>query len=656
MSVSIHVIGNDTQSDEYNCANKLKTLIETALPSSASGSIILHANATMMGQTVKDIDILMIGKLNGYHPKLLFVNGAGEEITAPVLIQSFCTAIEIKSHSFDGIVREGTDFLVRYGADLHSVTNQSNQQKFAVKNYISHLMNGHSPYITNLIWFVGLTSNELDNMLYIGDAKMQSNVMSAEVKLDEMMQLLVWQATPSFFSGMYRYNAYLNNDDPDDIDRVFTIFDRVKNQMGDLSRKKIEQITSKAVDNKLDLIQADKFVICRGRAGTGKTIGLIRLALKLIDKEDARVLVLTYNRALVSDIKRLFALSNLPDMFQPSCVEIMSLQSFFFKLVNVSLYDGSLQGQEFLQNYAFYLEQLKAFLNENEETRELFLEELRKDASLRWDYCFVDEAQDWTALERDILFELFEKNQIVVADGGNQFVRSSSGCDWNVVNRNDRETIKLKKCLRQKENLIAFNNHILEAVHFETQAISSSGRLPGGKVLIRLGRDFPIQLISEQLDSIRAAGNIPYDLMCFVPSNYSFNGHFGYTEALEAAGIKVWDGTNSTIRREVPLIGDEIRVLHYESGRGLEAWTCVCVEFDRFIAQKMHEYVESTQPNPLLLESKNDRRKRYFVNWALIPLTRAIDTTIITIADPTSEISKIILSIAEQHPDYIEIV
>ena len=75
-----------------------------------------------------------------------------------------------------------------------------------------------------------------------------------------------------------------------------------------------------------------------------------------------------------------------------------------------------------MQKYAFYLEQLKAFLNENEETRELFLEELRKDASLRWDYCFVDEAQDWTALERDILFELFEKNQIVVADGGNLLV------------------------------------------------------------------------------------------------------------------------------------------------------------------------------------------------------------------------------------------
>ena len=101
MSVSIHVIGNDTQSDEYIYANKLKTIFETALPNSASGSIILHANATMMGQTVKDIDILMIGKLNGYHPKVSFVNGAGEETKAPVLTIDFCNKRRYNIHVLD---------------------------------------------------------------------------------------------------------------------------------------------------------------------------------------------------------------------------------------------------------------------------------------------------------------------------------------------------------------------------------------------------------------------------------------------------------------------------------------------------------------------------------------------------------------------------
>lgn len=656
MGISIHVIGSDTQSDEYICAKKIENMFETSLPKSVNGEIILHANATMMGQTTKDIDLLMIGKLSGYCPKLLFVNGAGEETSAPVMIQSFCTAIEIKSHNHNGVVREGTEFLVKYGRHLHSVTNQSNQQKFAVRNYISHLMNGKSPFITNLIWFIGLTENELDRLLRVDSTCIQSNVMSAEVELKQIMQLLVWQETPVYHNGSYRYSAYLNESQPDDIDKLFAIFDKAKNDMGDLSRKKIEQITNKSVDERIDLIQTDKLLICRGRAGTGKTIGLIRLALKKMDEEEARVLILTYNRALVSDIRRLFALSELPDMFQPSCVEIMTLQSFFLKIVSVSLYGGELQPSVFLNNYEVYLQELTEFLKENEDSKQLLLEELRKDASLRWDYCFVDEAQDWTTLERDILFELFSKEQIVIADGGNQFVRSTFGCDWNVGDRGDWETIRFKKCLRQKENLISFNNHLLSALNSETQRISSSGKLPGGKVIVSLNDSFPIKLMVRELHSLAQSGNIPYDFMCFVPSHYSADGHFICTEALESEGIKVWDGTNPSVRRDVPLIGNEIRVLHYESGRGLESWACVCIEFDRFLSQKMDEYVDSSQPNALLLESEGDRRKKYFVNWVLIPLTRAIDTTIITFADPASDIAKSIVSIAKKYPDYIEIL
>lgn len=655
MGVSVRVIGNDNHSDEYAFAKKLESLFLHSLPSTVTGEIILHANATMMGQTVKDIDLLMIGQLNGYKPLLSFINGAGEETKAPVLIKSFCTAIEIKSHDYTGIQREGTEFLVRYGSEWHSVTNQSNQQKYAVMNYIRQIVN-NSPYITNLIWFIGLTNQDLGNLLRVNGSCIRANVMSADVTLEQIMQLLVWQQTPYFNNGLYHFNSYFNQVQPNEIERIFHLFEKAKNEMGELSRKRIELITSDSIDNKIELVQTDRMVICRGRAGTGKTIGLIRLAIKLVGDEDARVLMLTYNRALVSDIKRQFALSELPDMFQPSCVEIMTLQSFFLRLVSVSLYNGNLQGDLFLADYDNYLLQLKSFLQDNSDTKELLLEELRKDAFLKWDYCFVDEAQDWTNLERDILFELFKKNQIVVADGGNQFVRSYEGCDWGITKRNERETIKLKKCLRQKDNLVSFNNHLLAAYDFETQRISSSGKLPGGRIIVCLEKQLPLQLIKCELEKTKLSGNIPYDLIIFVPANYSQNGSFIYKQAFEEEGIKIWDGTNSYVRREAPLVGDSIRVLHYESGRGLEAWTSICFDFDVFISGKMDEYSAVDSLDAFLLESEEDKRKKYLMNWALLPLTRSIDTVVVTLKNSDSDISRTILSIANRHPDYITII
>lgn len=70
-----------------------------------------------------------------------------------------------------------------------------------------------------------------------------------------------------------------------------------------------------------------KQIIYRGRAGTGKTVGLIRTAIHLVDEGQARVLMLTYNKALVSDIRRLFALAELPDMFEANCLHINTMHS-----------------------------------------------------------------------------------------------------------------------------------------------------------------------------------------------------------------------------------------------------------------------------------------------------------------------------------------
>ncbi len=66
MSVSVMVLGAEKDSDEYIAALKLKDIIQNSMPASAAGEIVLFANATLMGQAVKDVDLLMIGQLQNY--------------------------------------------------------------------------------------------------------------------------------------------------------------------------------------------------------------------------------------------------------------------------------------------------------------------------------------------------------------------------------------------------------------------------------------------------------------------------------------------------------------------------------------------------------------------------------------------------------------
>jgi len=58
--------------------------------------------------------------------------------------------------------------------------------------------------------------------------------------------------------------------------------------------------------------------------------------------------------------------------------------------------------------------------------------------------------------------------------------------------------------------------------------------------------------------------------------------------------------------------------------------------------------------NELALESFEEKRNRFVYLWALIPMTRAIDTLVITLKDKESYVAKVLREIYEENPDFIE--
>lgn len=90
MSVNVIVYGAEQTSDEYVAALKLKQIIQDSLPNSAIGEIVLFASATLVGQAVKDVDLLMIGEVQNYSVNAEFQTEAEGFVKDRVAISSFC--------------------------------------------------------------------------------------------------------------------------------------------------------------------------------------------------------------------------------------------------------------------------------------------------------------------------------------------------------------------------------------------------------------------------------------------------------------------------------------------------------------------------------------------------------------------------------------
>ena len=119
-------------------------------------------------------------------------------------------------------------------------------------------------------------------------------------------------------------------------------------------------------------------------------------------------------------------------------------------------------------------------------------------------------------------------------------------------------------------------------------------------------------------------------------------------------GINVWDGTSTDLRTQYVVDLNEHRLLQYESCRGLEGWTVINLDFDKFIDYKMQTFEEEKNTNELALESLEEKRRRFVYLWALIPLTRAIDSLVITLNNSNGFIGKVLKEVYEENPDFIE--
>ncbi len=297
----------------------------------------------------------------------------------------------------------------------------------------------------------------------------------------------------------------------------------------------------------------------------------------------------------------------------------------------------------------------------------------------------IDEAQDLHILEKLILFNLRKNNEynlVVALSGKDQIVRNIKETNWALMYGKpvNHTMIQLRKhTYRQKQNIISFINAFCAKVGLQNDLVST---IDGGRVILDLSNNglYPKKL-KELNDYGNGCGCSNYEsLICLVPPS---NDYIDYGDAKDTTIIS----TNDTIHiqkrydnkclkqsnelntifehfydgvasdKDSIITQQHTRIIHYESCRGLEAWTTVCLDIDSYFdiksnSQGAKEYALTAAD---IFSSSQSLYEQYAYQICVLAFTRAIDTLYIKIKDPNHKLSKILINLSKEF-DFVEII
>ena len=641
---------------EYASASLLCRLIRDFWPDVETDnkqSIDVIASVKTYGNKVTDVDVVVLGNVNKWHE---ISNGGKIE---RYNVRNFCVAVESKSHPHGRVKFRGNEVEVYYEKDhkWHPASQQSEDEKTALFNYLRK-ENCPSLFITNVIWLKEFPNRDLPAVHH--------NIIGKSggwgAFLDYLCKSRIAKHQPD---GTYIVRAASSDNATAQALQVFTR----SIESSPLDRKRVEKACETFVTAEpQQYIQrlGEQLLVFRGRGGTGKTSRLIQLAHHLYLNQDARVLFLTYNRALVADIRRLLGLMNISSNIGDKAIFVDTIHGYVRDLL-VAFSIMPADAKDFLkdENYVRYKSKLLDFIGDA--SREDLQGLLGRSSNvLTWNFTLVDEAQDWPADERDILYTVQGFKNIVLADGVDQLIRNNTRTDWqeplsSLERKENTKTQPLWKSLRLKAQLCSFVNELASELDVDWK-LEPTDQVYGGKVIIIQGSWAQYSADRSVHDSLLAQnkkfGNRNVDTLFCVPPNlcdtsnspaYSFPAN-----VFERWGYKTWDGVAEGVKDSCPTSLDQLRIVQYDSCRGLEGWIVVNFEFDVFYNHKLKYYKPTQQEIDDLYFDKEVAAKKYAMQWLLIPLTRAIDTLVIQIKDEHHPVSQALLRVANRNQDLVE--
>lgn len=555
-------------------------------------------------------------------------------------VQHALIAIEIKQLDASRFVRLSNQLFADYGhgPERRSVADQARDAAYGVKAFAQR--SGFPRlFVHGLAWLTEVEQSELrdiDSAVVAGSAGWLGLLTAAATQNDVLFA----------------------RDDAETSRGVRAVRDRFLNrrQLSAQDRRKAAQlaqdVAAREIVDVLAPVAGTKMIRLAGRGGSGKTTALALLANRLATLHGSRVLFLTFHHALRGDILHL--LESIPGArgLLGDRIRVETATGFLLGVLQALngrvpiLPDGKVDYATLDAAYAAATTELGGGADGEMASA---LREIDPER-FEWDHVLIDEAQDWTDAERDLLRAVFGHCRIVIADGLEQLVRRQTPCDWlSAIPRAELQQRVLGDSLRMLRNVALFANAFARAAGFVDWRVKPRDDLPGGRIIVAVGPDAASAALVRAMSLAAEAGKAdPVDCLVCVPYTDIERHQDGsrrarFTAHIEAAGFSAWDACDATTRTTAPASTDVWRIVQYDSCRGLEGWVTLALDLDDLYAQKLKH------PN-YHRDDHEDDVELVARRWLLIPLTRAVHTLIITIRDPASPVAAMLREAADTMP------
>ena len=651
----IEIIGI-SGSSEHTAAQAIAKAIEEVWPGISNSPINddhikIAANVKISGYKVSDIDIVMYGCFNRerrFKSNKIIKSTNNKSIRGdPITLQNFIAVVEVKDQNESGIRITGDDISVRYVrngvTEWKSATEQNVKQVHALHAYIKD--QGIDAYVHRCLYLGGIPSIDIGGAIGSSFNGVDFFTSIARVSRVHMSS-----------------NGYVLSSGVSADIKIFSnssIFKTITPSA--LDRRRMDMIVATTQES-AELLKSlgKKMIIARGRGGTGKTIMFLQMACKAYEQSETRTLILTYNPALASDIRRMLALLNIPTEVEKSGIVVETVMSFICSwLYSFQIIDK--ESEDFYENYESNCTALLELISAGAITRG-DIKNIISSQPDRYDFecLMVDESQDWPQNEARLLMALYPTNAFCLADGVDQLLRGRRAIWDRGIKIEDKVIISLTRSLRMKKNLAVFANCIANDCQISWKVVPND-QASGGRVII-LGKPYSQhqQLHEELVANTKSKGNSEIDFLFCIPTSNKTKRDVTHTsdigDFLLSSGQEIWNGIDEIERKNFPRSKNQFRIVHFESCRGLEGWAVVLQNADMYWEEclKYRKLEGLSEEDGMAFKNIDQVAFDYAWQRMMISLTRPIDTLVITLNDLNSEFSKTILKIAKSNLDFVE--
>lgn len=653
----IEIIGEEG-TEEYVSAVAIAEALKKLWPGIADtpselDHVKIAANAKLSGYKVSDLDVVVAGvfaKPRYFVPRKILQDQDGNRLTGiKVKVETFVVAVEVKGHDASGVNVTGDEVNVRYREGWKSATGQNIDQVHALRKYFEH--QHLSAWVFRCLLLQGIPELPVVN----GKALPEAGAIAYGFSGSDFLTAIAGVNGLRKFGRDFVLSSLTQAKARKVLDA--SIFRSI--MPSNLDRAKMDRIAARRPEAKALVSQLGKRMMrLKGHGGTGKTIMLLQAAHEAFTQQGKRSVVLSYNVALAADITRLLALLRIPGSSDGGGVEVKTVMSFIYTWLNRL----GLEEDEPDENFERYVDKCAAALRWIDagtvSQEDIAAAKDREPTLFDFDVLLIDEGQDWPQSEADLLTRLYDPAHIVVADGLDQLVRGER-TNWHSAagGKEKVEEKSLARCLRMKRNLGVFANAVADRAGLNWH-IEPSDEAAGGKILIssRPYAELP-DMRRDLINDARKAGNSPLDFLHCVPPSGVIQTEDGPCSALSNClieeGMETWDAVNRIARRDFPRSLETLRILQYDSCRGLEGWTTVLDGLDEFWLTKFKLSQAQDLPDHGFLDP-TEKARLFAWQWTMIALTRPIDTLFITIREEESEVAKVIKDVGRSLPDMIQ--